>query len=436
MWHDLACDPQRQAQVCSALCLDKTPHLAAWLKGKILAELPERELLKLIRPPVTDERIIALNRLCELTEPPGPTRPASPEINDPDCPVSKRAGRSKSSLTEFQRSYQITFGILPETHPDIPSELRVEPEIGRAAINLKLAAEYRLYVIAREITRSGDGSGRTTRKAVKKWLGAYGIHYSREHFSRLLRAGEGLFWNRSHRHLYVRNPAHVAAAMADIDPSVFATNKPGVRDMYLSPTGPHEQWEATLYAGWLAHRGNPTIARETLENLFNRSADTLRQWEAKHLSEVVDVRANYTQCPHPNLEDDRYTDHIPEHSQAYRGYVRFQGQWTEVTRLYWRTCNTYQVRAIRQHSRKGQAPQIRKKLNAMLDQPASERRSGLLRFKRYFETAEGLKRYVDKHGGVYYLWRGENRHGHGIFELNSTGFGMTTSNEHHATLFA
>ena len=113
-----------------------------------------------------------------------------------------------------------------------------------------------------------------------------------------------------------------------------------------------EAWEAWLYAAWLAYRNNPTIARETLAQLFGRSADTLRQWEDKHLAGQVTVRHNYTQCPHPNVEDERYFNHIPAHSQAYRGTVRFQGQWREVTRLYWQTCNSYQVKGMRQHPRR------------------------------------------------------------------------------------
>jgi hypothetical protein len=224
--------------------------------------------------------------------------------------------------------------------------------------------------------------------------------------------------------------------MAEIDPSVFVTNKPGVRDMYLSPTGTLEQWEAKLYAAWLAYRGNPTIARETLATLFGRSADTLRQWEDKHLASQLKVRTNYTQCPHPNVERDRYFEHIPAHSQAYRGSVWFQGRWREVTRLYWQTCNSYQVSGIRQHPRKGQASKVRKCINDVLDQPANLRRGGSLRIKRYFDTPEGLKRHVNKYGGVYYLWRGENRKGYGIFELNSTGFAMTHQHEYQATCFA
>jgi hypothetical protein len=189
-----------------------------------------------------------------------------------------------------------------------------------------------------------------------------------------------------------------------------------------------------LYAGWLAYRNNPTLARETLAQLFKRSPDTLRAWERQHLGRLVKVRANYTQCPHPNLDDAAYAESIPAHSQAYQGYQRRGGRWVAVVRLYWRTCNTYQVTGIRQHPRKGQAPQVRKRINAVLDQPASERRGGWLRSKRYFDSAEGLRRHVQKHGGVYYLWRGENRKGYGIFELNRDGFWRTTPEEFHSTL--
>ena len=348
----------------------------------------------------------------------------------------ERAGRATPSLSDFQSNYQSIFGVVPDVVPDVQSEIRVEPELGRAAIALNLAAVYRVYVIAREMTRSGDGSGKAAKKALKEQLRAYGLSYSREHLSRLLKAGEGLFWNRSRSDLYLYKPARVATAMAAIDPSVFATNKPGVRDMLLSLTGSLEAWEATLYAAWLAYRGNPTLARETLATLFGRSADTLRQWETQHLVQTVTVRTNYTQCPHPNEETDRYLEHIPAHSQAYRGALRFQGQWRAVTRLYWQTCNTYQVHGLRQHPRKGQAGKVRKAINNVLDQPANERRGGSLRSRRYFDTPEGLKRQVDRYGGAYYLWRGENRRGWGIFELNGTGFWVTYPDEYQVRLRA
>ena len=73
--------------------------------------------------------------------------------------------------------------MVPQILPDAAAEIRVEPELGRAAIALNKAAEFRLYVIAREMTRRGDGSGRANKKALKKQLRAYGLSYSREHLS-------------------------------------------------------------------------------------------------------------------------------------------------------------------------------------------------------------------------------------------------------------
>ena len=431
LWQKLADNPERQALDCTALCVTLAPQLAAWLKARILAGIPDRELAAILRPPVTDGRILAYSQLCALS---GPT--ALPPASKPSVapPVIRRAERGKKPLSSFQANYRAIFGVVPETLLDVSDAIRVEPELGRAAIALNLAALFRLYVVAREMTRRGDGSWRANKQTLREELRGYGVLYTREHFSRLLKAGEGLFWNRSRKDLYLYKPARAAAAMAVRDPAVFASNQPGVRDMYISPRGSHEAWEASLYAGWLAYRNNPTIARETLAQLFGRSADTLRLWEEQHLAGQVTVRRNYTQCPHPNIEDDRYFNSIPAHSLAYRGTVCFQGQWRAVTRLYWQTCNSYQVKGMRQHPRRGQAGKVRKAINNVLNQPANTRRGGSLRFKRYFETSEGLKRYVDKHGGTYYLWRGENRKGHGIFELNGTGFRQTQINEFHATL--
>jgi hypothetical protein len=47
-----------------------------------------------------------------------------------------------------------------------------------------------------------------------------------------------------------------------------------------------------------------------------------------------------------------------------------------------------------------------------------------------------LKRQVDRYGGAYYLWRGENRRGWGIFELNGTGFWVTYPDEYQVRLRA
>lgn len=426
LWQELVDDPQRQAVVCAALCQEQAPYLAEWLKAKILAGISDRELLVISRPPVTDGRILAYSQLCSVTT---PLSPRPQKLTAPLLTIKERAGRPKKHQNAFEVNYQAIFGVVPEIVPEAPSEIRVEPEIGRICIGLNKASEYRLYVIARELTRSAEGSGKVAKEALRGVLKRYGITYTREHFNRLLRAGNGVFWNLSQKHVYIRSYKSLASKLATLAPELFSTNRPGVRDIYLSPAGSHEQWEATLYAGWLAYRNNPTIARETLEALFRRSPDTLRRWEQTRLQTVVSVRANEVQCPHPLHEDDRYFDYIPEHSQPYVAQVHFQGQWQRVIRIRWRTSNSYQVSAIRQHHRHGQAKKVRKAVNDLFEHPTAEKRGGTHSLKRYFDDVKRLKVYTAKHDSMGYLWRGENRKGRGIFEINNTGFWFTHANE-------
>jgi hypothetical protein len=48
----------------------------------------------------------------------------------------------------------------------------------------------------------------------------------------------------------------------------------------------------------MASRNNPTISRERLSALFNRTDEPLRQWEARR-TEQLKVRTNYAQCADP-----------------------------------------------------------------------------------------------------------------------------------------
>ena len=174
-----------------------------------------------------------------------------------------------------------------------------------------------------------------------------------------------------------------AAKSADL----IATNRPGVRDVYLSPAGSHEAWEAMLYAGWMAHRENPTIARETLEMLFGRSADTLRRWEQKRLQDTLTVRENYAQC---HVPENDWFDFIPEHCRSYVANVALEWQFLPDRARVLADAQHLYGQGIRQHHHRGQAAEVRKIVNAQLDQPTSQRRGGLHRFKRYYDTCEGL----------------------------------------------
>jgi hypothetical protein len=342
-----------------------------------------------------------------------------------------RAGTPQSA--ELNQALKLLTPLSVFAHIQPPPEyptVRVDPELGRLCIAVLKASVFRVWVISRNLTREASGSGLMQRETLRESLPTYGVRMTREHFNRLLRNGEGLFWNVDGDRIFIRSPRFVAAKIVKLaaakSPDLVATNRPGVRDVYLSPAGSHEAWEAMIYAGWMAHRESPTIARETLKTLFYRSADTLRRWEQKRLQETLVVRENYAQCHVPEGE---WYDFIPEHARAYVANVRWNGNYSQIVRVYWRMPNTYLVKGIRQHPKRGQATSVRKIVNNELDQPTTLRRGGLQRYKRYFDSAERLRRHVKKHGGIRYLWRGESRYKKGIFEPNENGFALTHSCE-------
>jgi hypothetical protein len=258
------------------------------------------------------------------------------------------------------------------------------------------------------------------------------LAYTLEHFNRLIREGKGILCNKTknHQFIFVRSPIYVATKLVkqakDQNPLLVATNPPGVRDVYLSPAGTHEQWESTLYNGWFTHREAPTIARSTLEKLFNRDEDTLRRWEQNRLTDSLTIRTNYAQYA---LSPGEWYEYIPDHARAYLANIHSSSGVSQIVRIRFRLPNTYQPKNIRQHPRRGQARKVRKAVNSVLGEPACNRRGGSLTSKRYFDKPEGLRRRIKKQGGYGYLWLGENRHGQGIFELVDTAFAETLPNE-------
>jgi len=302
--------------------------------------------------------------------------------------------------------------------------LRVDPELARVAVGLHCASPFRLWVVGRSITRQGNGSGKIAKTELKAVLEGLGVRYTRQHLNAILRAGEGLFWNTDRLFLYLRSSQFVAQQLTqkaiDENPDLLS-NKAGVTEVLLSPTGTLEQWQATIYAGWIAHRDNPTISRDQLEKLFNRSADTLRRWEEVRLQKIVSTRTNYAQC-----------DKVQTWDKIRPAYARTYVARTKdglKTRLIWQLPNTYKVKGIKTHAHRGQSLKVRKAVNKQLQQPANKWRGGLPVAKLYFDSTKRLQSHLKKHAGAVYLWRGKNRHKHGIYEATATGWSETTATE-------
>lgn len=305
-----------------------------------------------------------------------------------------------------------------------PPTIRIDPELARLSVGLSLAAQFRLWVVSRHLTRDDNGSGKVSKKYLKSILRRFEVIYTRQHINALLRAGKGLFWNADRQFLYLRSWSFVAKQLTqlalDNNPNLL-DNKPGTKDILLSPLGSLEQWEASIYAGWLYHRDHPTISREVLSKLFGRTPETIRRWEQTRLEKTVTVQKNYAQTPFVEVVDQ-------VHPEPVFSYVAKTSDGAQL-RLMWQLSNTYKVKGIKEHHHKGQAPKVRKQVNNQLQQPANQWRGGSPVVLLYFDSAKQLRGYLKDHDGVYYLWRGRNRHKQGIFEATETGWAETQARE-------
>ena len=205
-----------------------------------------------------------------------------------------------SAAKPAEAQFQALFGVRPVivAQPLITvSEVRsnaqtayfqVDPELGRLCVVLHRAPELRIWAVIRQYVREHDGSGWIDRPSLLDALKAQGIAYTSRHLRRILADGEGLFWNVTRERVYMRSWAHVAALLTNMALATHSgrieRNRPGTREMYVLVDGSLEQWEATLYAAWLAYRNNPTISRSELSHLFGRDKTTLRHWEQARLA--------------------------------------------------------------------------------------------------------------------------------------------------------
>jgi len=282
--------------------------------------------------------------------------------------------------------------------------VRCDVELTRIALGLHLSNLHRLWLIA----RAGDvpGSGIANRRYLYDALPGFGIDVAPDYYRKLIAAGEGLYWRRQGDELAlvgIQNVAQKLIALAHEDglDKLFQTNRPGdKRDMYVDVAGDVEHYEANVYGAWHAAHECPRISRDNLEKLFNRDADTLRNWERKYLKHRIEVRFQYTSTTTPDV-------HLPPEHAYHEG-----------AHTIWQTVNQYIPHMVRQHPRRGMSRKVRGKANAAVSliYPAEGHRKKQQRI--YFDDAEKLDRAMKRHQGIdrlVYLFKRVNNAGHNTY---------------------
>ncbi|MBA3871966.1 MAG: hypothetical protein H0X30_22705 [Anaerolineae bacterium] len=314
------------------------------------------------------------------------------------------------------------------------NQIAVDPELMRLALGLKQSPQARLWLVVLQMVRNTNVN-HVLRADLEAALPAYGVTVSERNLRRWMYRGHGLFWELTETHIHFSGYETVARRLVEMAlehrlTDLIGTNRPGKRSMYIDVSGSLQQFEANVYAAWLASRENPTIARFTLCALWNREARILRKWEKLANVDVVTNEAQY----HPTHNND-----VPDHAYQYQAALGIKK--TE-TRFRARMVNTYHAPAIRQHPQRGQSRRVFRVIGEYLEsvKPAglcqqgmgSNAPTGGLKptGRRYFENATKARSSA-KHTGSKprYIALGADDHNRMVWDYTPDGRQQTTLGE-------
>ncbi|MBL8118771.1 MAG: hypothetical protein JNJ78_14660 [Anaerolineae bacterium] len=229
--------------------------------------------------------------------------------------------------------------------------IAIDPELARIALALKHANLFRVWAVLLQFARKTNRNS-IPRALLAEKLADHGVNVSDRNLRRWLYRGHGLYWQITESTVYFAGQKLLSARLTAYvlehgKSDLIKTNQPGRnRQMYISLAGSLAQFEAQVYAAWIASRNNPLIARSVLQMLFNRTARILRQWEA---SAGVTATSNEVQY-HP-----QFNNSVPDHAIMYEADL---GNGLTETRFRARTVNTYHAPVIKQHAKRGQGRRI------------------------------------------------------------------------------
>lgn len=268
--------------------------------------------------------------------------------------------------------------------------IRVDPELARLAIALRMFSGLRVWAAARAFATP---AGWIHQNDLLEKLNQLNITSSPRTLRHWLAEGDGIFYHTDHHtgRIYPRayaNPRYPERGLAAMltrlaierGKSVLVdTNRPGARPVGIDLSGNARDAMARCYAVWV---NGKTISRELLCKLWGRTARTLQAWEQ---IAGVEIRANFAQY------GDKNDPCVPEHHYLCKSVCGRDF-------ASWRLPNSY-VLSDPEHLPKGRARKARKAANHLYDQtelPVEYMADGLEPFGRlYWDESQGKRGYRD-----------------------------------------
>jgi hypothetical protein len=167
-------------------------------------------------------------------------------------------------------------------------QIATHPELNRIALLKGIDAPYLIWCVLRDEQKNNRSSGHYTKYHVKSICKDYGLNYTPRHFKRIFKAGDGLLWGLGDGTLHMRSFKRVYSRLADDT----AKNVPSAQFIKIDVHKSSQDRRTELYYSWFVSRGEVTIARETLTEIFGLSADQQRAYE-KNLGSKLLKKSNY-----------------------------------------------------------------------------------------------------------------------------------------------
>ena len=184
------------------------------------------------------------------------------------------------------------------------------PELNRIALKQQIDAEYLLWCVLRHTVAERGLSSHFDKSDAYDTALVNGLSWTRRQFNRILSAGAGRFWGLDSSHIFMRSFERVYNSLADKEAAAVAS----ARFVTIQPQKSAAARRAEFYWSWFISRGESTIARESLRDLFGLSNDQQRAYE-KLLGKRLKINTNY--C---HIDADLYQNdlkNIPGHAYSF-----------------------------------------------------------------------------------------------------------------------
>ena len=216
------------------------------------------------------------------------------------------------------------------------STVNTHSELNRLALKHGVDAAYAVWLSLRQAIIDESHSGHFTRESAYQQSMKLGLNFSRRNFNRIILQGRDIFWGTDTERIYMRSFDRVYKLLAD-DTARLNRNPKTVQITLHKSLALRR---AEFYWSWLMARGESTIARETLTDLFNLSPDQQRGYE-RLLGKRLVINTNYCHINadlYPELTD------LPAHHFYFLQETLNDGKIEYVNTIAYQLPNTYLAR--------------------------------------------------------------------------------------------